>query len=1430
MVDNPDTMFIDHEVKIDDQGWQVPPPNLPTEDRVGGMFGVEPSTPHRLLEEKHFSPPSPNPYAHADSPTYNPSSPTYAPATPKSPKKASDLIPGDDGFILVTPEKWNKYKPGKDYSPPPSPKKEWRKVDTSEKDKAAAKELRRAAHEARRVAAFRASRDCLADIPTGLDRPRRANLSVRELSRPTPLTIRVVDDNGSMVEEGSPSVIFPSSTRTDKDRRAIKQQLAAKKRNRGKKIETRAHQKPIRTVTKSEAAAPINVSKYFPARDPTDLSKLKPDAEPTPPPVPRGTGAVIRHSTPGTTNLDNNAGRLITVKSVEYEIVGVQFWGFLKHTLSSTMVPDCVGIHVAGDKILVKLPYGLVESLGSFLVGMLPNAETFMCCQKYCRSLIRSVDFDTPRDMENAMIYAPYIAMTARQFDREAINRKLSGMLWTKQSLKCLQLGAAASLVMGSLPVACAATVAGAPVVISAGLGTAAAVASTLAIAAGIKYVHKWFKVDEAPIVYHPTIPSSNSTAPKPPQSDKASITITVPDLQGRSKNYKQPDHVKEDAARVTGLAVDGCEPVVFGSNQHNMIAALEKRSCAEPAPFLHEDRQAFCDFIIKYWDVIVNKSFKIPVPEDPELWYAYVAKWVDGCGSSSAKKARYLETARKLADQGITAHTILTPDQLHQWTQRDVSPKLETVLKDASKSPRQILAPPDEFVVLTAPFIKDLTGIVRRAWRASKRIVYSPGMSSKSLADCATAREWDNKVNSDMDAFDLNQGVQTCETEIKICKKYHAPTAHIQLMQANKVNHGSSRLGVKYTSSYVRNTGDPWTTLFNSTLTGFLAMYAYCQARNCVPQEADVKILVGGDDSVILYDGPRIDFPSIFAKLGHPSTSLHVDHNHLIEFLSCRLTHTSTGWNFVPKVGQMIAKLSYSVRAANAKQARSIARGAALSCYDASSGCPPLRAYLDTILRITAGVDSIKPNDEPYKLSGMHTGVATESTWTQLIDVYGYDHLTHETLLKSLEKVTKAGLIIVSPILKMLIFKDSARDSFIYPPPETEDNGGWVEDLTEQGIEPNPGPSRPNHDRRLMVVTAGLKSQTEKHPGVMVVAKKKQHKSNRNNRKNVFKQAQSSQSRRSGGHVSAARFDMQAYKAVLNNPFDMIPVRLGGETMVPSGLATLVTRFAINVTSGGFGSMVFYPIAGAGGVNALFSGSAASPYSYTPISQAAFPGAPSLTAISAEGRIVAAGVRVFSTNNSTADSGLITIGCVPRDVSTSSALISASGFPIANGTATATQGFNEFEGYLSTETYPLKQGATAVYRPQDPVDFTFRGCINGVSLLSALGPGAQLVPFFVVGVSAAGNAAGLFVELVTHIEYTVGSGAAGIVNTGLGNMNSMDSFGVAKNLFGSIYDTTMAGVVGGLTSGATLAGRNIGNAISGQMNSMTGKFFGSSV
>jgi hypothetical protein len=347
-------------------------------------------------------------------------------------------------------------------------------------------------------------------------------------------------------------------------------------------------------------------------------------------------------------------------------------------------------------------------------------------------------------------------------------------------------------------------------------------------------------------------------------------------------------------------------------------------------------------------------------------------------------------------------------------------------------------------------------------------------------------------------------------------------------------------------------------------------------------------------------------------------------------------------------------------------------------------------------------------------------------------------------------------------------------------------------------GIEPNPGPRGS--------VTMGMRSPAEMQSLSLrnpQVKKKKKTKKVRNPSTAlvVYKAPKNSTSARTSGGLSAVRFEGQQYWNVLNNPWDKVPVRLGGETMQPSGLATCISRWVGNTDSThGCYSLVYYPWAN----NPLMeSNSFDSPYSYNGTTYT-FPQGPGIGALSTGGRIVAAGIRVTSLQSSTSDQGLITIGCLPRDSAAfdTTTHLSSGGFPWYTAAA-ATQGFNEFQNYLQTETFPFRCGASSVWRPEDPLDFEFRTQVTSGPNTPDITSYTPLCPFFVVGFSGTAPSAQFLVEMISHIEYTINEGTTGVVNTAMGNMSSVESCGVAKKLFGGLVNTAFQGISGGLSGAA---------------------------
>jgi hypothetical protein len=353
-------------------------------------------------------------------------------------------------------------------------------------------------------------------------------------------------------------------------------------------------------------------------------------------------------------------------------------------------------------------------------------------------------------------------------------------------------------------------------------------------------------------------------------------------------------------------------------------------------------------------------------------------------------------------------------------------------------------------------------------------------------------------------------------------------------------------------------------------------------------------------------------------------------------------------------------------------------------------------------------------------------------------------------------------------------------------------------------GIELNPGPPKRKASTALVPYKPPKKQKKNSTPTPMGI---------KNATQTRFIQA---------GAPGNEKSEMYKYACCLRDPFDCIPVRLGGDCMMPTGTATLTSRSIISPGTGTSFSMVLYPWAQ---LNGFISVSAASPYSYpggtTLGLPGGFPQGPALANVANGARVVAAGVRIATLASATNDSGVITIGCLPRETLNISN-VTGGGFP-SGPTLAATQGFNEFLNYLQTESYPLKMGASAFFRPQDPLDYTFRNTPLVTGAGTANPPADQGSPFFVIGVSGAVPSQSYLVEQIVHLEYSVADSVTGVINTGMGTMGVQSIINSGKSVFSSLVDTTIAGVVGGLPAAGARAGQLLLEYLPGSMRSKTG-------
>jgi len=756
---------------------------------------------------------------------------------------------------------------------------------------------------------------------------------------------------------------------------------------------------------------------------------------------------VVLWKVPGNTHVALYARRTLRVKFDTYSIPDVYTLGFECESLTQDYTRRVLGWKCEGDYSTVMLPTSVVESLGTAMVGKIRDHASFLVLQATCKHLLTHIDFTDPQQEVDAALYCPLVAWY--RYDRAIsdVHSRVLGRVTTQSSRSAMiaagMLTAGLSLIPGCAAASLATTVSTSALVVSAPILLTLPISCYLVYKA-VSFIHACtgFFQSKQPIL-HTVVDSVVSEALPVKLAEGAKIELI--------DTKRDPEQIGP-AAMCTGIGIKRFRPTIFAKNQVNTVKALEKRSCGEPHPIKGKTREHFCKWVLDNWELLVGRFHDLRVPTDPKEWFQEVLEWIKLCGSSPAMKIRYMECAQEFYNNGWTSYTNFTDEQVDEWCRRECSVKFEGVLKDENKSPRQILACTPQYVICCAPFIRKFTGVINRAWSPFKehnnskfRPIYAPGRSSKTIADAFMERDYKHKVHGDRESYDLNQGEELAKLEIEICRRYRAPPLMLRLMYRSLNTKGFSRAGVKFRGKCTRKSGNPETTVFNTAINVLDAAHSYALARDvCVP-DIDMIIVAGGDDSIMGYDGELIPFDQLSANAGLPLQSYHVNTPVEIEFLSCRLMETSTGWNFVPMPGKMIAKLGYSIKARNEDEAKAIARGAMLSIQASSRCCPPLRAYVDRILELAGDGPVIKPTDEFWKLTVMDTGETTVDTWVALEHVYQWNSALQSCWEKELQDIKLCGVELESSVIEILCDVDTNFSHCVLPKPldsiETRDD-----------------------------------------------------------------------------------------------------------------------------------------------------------------------------------------------------------------------------------------------------------------------------------------------------------------------------------------------------------------------------------------------------
>jgi len=443
-----------------------------------------------------------------------------------------------------------------------------------------------------------------------------------------------------------------------------------------------------------------------------------------------------------------------------------------------------------------------------------------------------------------------------------------------------------------------------------------------------------------------------NHSAPRPM---RRGATMKLPSIQHIEVGRSLP------AQKLLGIGSGGYRPVAYGPNLQNEIDAVQARILAETTEPDPEVLADYSRFMRKYRGLMFGRRRRIK-----SVSGEYYIKHTN---ASSAVKKVLTETLQRLRDEGIDENTQLTPQQLYKYTYRKAFVKVEnnlyrTPLGRKHKACRLIQGASPEFIMLVGPWMMAFQMVLKKRWHDDNPFVYTSGKRADKLAACIDYAS-DNYDEDDMSAFDSSIRTELLVEENRVYKWFGAPRAVRMLLNANLKTNGVTSKGIRYSRLGMRKSGDPNTSCGNSLINATVHFHAFCRSHpDKAPEDLikQFKVLVQGDDDVLLYNGKRIDWVTLMSGYGLASEAQHRRNLEEIEFCSNLFYRTAEGCTFGPKPGRVMSKLGYFINPPLNVSRESLVRGTALGLYGACSHIPPLRAYLDRLIDLTDGHEAFRP------------------------------------------------------------------------------------------------------------------------------------------------------------------------------------------------------------------------------------------------------------------------------------------------------------------------------------------------------------------------------------------------------------------------------------------------------------------------------------
>ncbi len=494
---------------------------------------------------------------------------------------------------------------------------------------------------------------------------------------------------------------------------------------------------------------------------------------------------------------------------------------------------------------------------------------------------------------------------------------------------------------------------------------------------------------------------------------------------------------IKTSAMANTTELVPGFSPMHFSKCSFNEYSSIRNRVTCELPP--HDS--AFVDKFVRWVKKHVKKFFKGCRVEKNEIMS--FEEYLERSNATPSAKRAYVEARDQLEGLGLDEHTRLSSKQVSDFTIRKTFMKCENLLyltpygmKD--KSPRNISGAQPEFIALTGPFFKTLQDKVKAKWNSSFCLTMSSGMTGVEMG------MWVKKLREllfgedDVGKYDVSIHRALLELEYWIYCYLGAPVAVRQLVEANIETRAKTSGGIYYETPDGRKSGDPYTSLGNTILNGLMHLFIYCHYHRLTVKQgmSELSQLLQGDDNVLAYKR-WTPFDKLMNRLGFDSEFIQRKSPFEISFCSSYLLPFEGCWSFVPHPYRVALKFGVFVNQSPMLYA-DLRATSAKGLYNLLSWHPSIREMLDEAI---LGGKQLKQNRFEWELWNSRPLEATSETWVHVNRKWGPIPTGQAGWHRVAEMATDGPTVHYS------------KTDFL-------PSSVWIRDLTQEGVEPHPGPN----------------------------------------------------------------------------------------------------------------------------------------------------------------------------------------------------------------------------------------------------------------------------------------------------------------------------------------------------------------------------------